>query len=429
MLEPLRINRNTHAPIVEYCQILNYCSENYGTPISPRLRLENEVLTKLEGLYSSVLTDTMFIISEGKVHASPSSNTYNVMHFQRDYMDIPEGVLKEKGKVRRNKEVRRRVDREYPNFINSMYSLWGEYNGRKTIGSVSPWLEPVEGMVNVKGEPLMVIRPRYEIKEDDATFRITTSEPNLQGLSTMYKEEFILPEEGRLLVGADISSQEPNIFFNSLCRDEDILRMYQEVGEIYAPVVAKIENIPVEEVDRELRNSYKEGILSKMNAGGTFLLQTKMGSYELASKLINFIDNNPNYAQFKEKINRQLMTPNPRMGGFIKGWERVLKTKDRGFNKLANAPLQITAICFFSISFFAFCQKMMEKVGDWETLEEFLVDVRPIYHAHDEIVLSIADENGYPEVARECLKWALEVHFEDWVPFKAEPYVSDIYIH
>ena len=428
-MEPFRINRNMHDPIEEYCEVLNYCSQNYGTPISIRVKSENELLNNLEEVYSVALTRMSHIISDGR-DVKLGQGKYNFVEFQRDFMNVNPNLLErtKKGRVSSNKKARRRIDKESPNFMNSLHSLWKDLDSRRKIDDVANNLEVIEGQLNIEGEPLSVIRPVYEIK-DDGTYRITTNTPNLQGLATMYKEEFLKPEKGRVFVGADISSQEANIFFNSICRDEDILRMYQELGDIYTPVIAKIEGIEPEMVDRELRSIYKVGILAKMNAGGIFLLSRQMGNRELAQKLDDFVENNPNYIRFTETINRQLLSPQPRMGGFIKGRERVLTSKDRGFNKLANAPLQITAISFFSISFFALLEQLMKECSEWKTIEDLLLDVRPVYHAHDEIVLSVANKNGYPELVQKMLKWALEVHYEDWVPFKADPYVSEYYIH
>ena len=426
--EPLRLNRDMHAPIEEYESLLNYVSQTYGTPVSPRIKKEFEILNNLERVYYNAIESMTDTISEGKGCTTPSARKYSMMEFMIDHMEVPRNLTLLKGKVSASESSRRKVDIHSPNFMNSLFSVWADINSRNRISDVAQKLEFIDGQRNVLREPLMVTRPKYEIK--DATMRICTNTPNLQGLTTMYKTEFIVAEEGRTLVGADISSQESVIFFNGICRDEDVLRMYMEYGEIYRPVVAKIEGIHPNDVPKELRSSYKTGILTKMNNGQFPLISFKMGSKELARKLINYIELNPHYVQFMNAVDRQMMTSNPEMGGFMKGRTRVITERgDAGRNQLVNAPLQITAISFISVSMFMFIQRMMQDFGHWKTVEEFLDDVRPIYHAHDEIVLSVANKNGYPEYAKECLSWSLGVQFEDWVPLRAEAYVNERYQH
>ena len=418
-----------HAPIEEYEGLLNYVSQYYGTPISPRIIQEGVLLGNLERVYSNALESMTTVITDGKNRVTPTSRKYSMMDFQIEHMDTPKNLCMDRGKVSSKEEVRRNVDVNSPNFMNSLFYLWADINSRNRIKDITSKMEFVPEQKDIEGNPLAVVRPTYGI-QTETTMRITTTEPNTQGISTLYKKEFLVPEEGRLLVGGDISSQEAMIFFNGLCRDEEVLRMYRELGEIYKPVVARIEGINPNKVDKDLRSAYKVGILTRMNDGGLNLIGRKMGSMELAVKLDSFIMTNPHYQQFINSVDRQMLTPNPSMGGFIEGRARVITKKDyRSRKQLVNAPLQITGVCFISISMFAFIQRMMADFGHWNTMEEFLVDVRPIYHAHDEILLSVANKNGYPEYAKECLGWALGVQFEDWVPLQAETYVDSKYKH
>jgi hypothetical protein len=416
------------APIESYRDLLNHVSTKYGTPISIQAASEYELISSLEKIYANSLETITAVISEEEGRTKPSSRGYNFMEFERDYMDVPARLITKNGKVSADSNARSKVDIECPNFMNSLFSLWGDLSSRSRIKDVAEKLEFIEDQKDSFGRRLAVIRPNYTIK--DTTMRITTDSPNLQGLSTMYKKSYIVSEEGRKLVGADISSQEPTIFFNGLCTDDNIMKMYKECGEIYKPVVSRIEGIPLDKVDSELRKSYKLGILSKMNNAGIELLAQEMGSYELANKLNRFINTNPTYSLFMQKINRQLLLEEPKMEGFIKGRFRVIKKKNYSSkNQLINTPLQLTAVCFISISIFAFIERMMKDIGDWKNIEEFLEDVRPVLHAHDEIVLSVKDKNGYVEYAKDCLAWALGVKYENWVPLRAEPYADIIYHH
>ena len=429
--EPLQINRKTVAPIPQYCEVLNYCSKNYGTPISARMKHEKQLLDHLELEYGRAIQNITKIISKGKVSVTPTATKYNVMHFQNEYLGVNPKLMRVKGTkgISKSAEVRERIDVEDPNFFNSFLLIWAELNSRKKIANVVSFMESIEGARDVMGHPLYVVRPTYSIKED-STYRITTNNPSLQSLATMHKKEYFVPEEDRIFVGADISSQEPSIFFNGMCYDPRIIELYKETGDLYLSVVSVIENIPPHKVDKNFRTPYKTGILTKMNGGGMGLLAVDMGSAELAKKLIDFINSNPYYAKFVDRVNRQLMTPEPKIGGFIEGWERKVSCREDGaFNKLLNAPLQITAVCFFSISFFAFVQALMSECPEWTDIETLLYDVRPIYHAHDEILLSVSDKLGYPELVSKTLEWALSVKYENWEPFKAKPYISKKYLH
>lgn len=426
--EPLQINRDMYAPIEGYRDLLNYVSRTYGTPLSPRVVKEYQTISALEKAYANILEGLTSVISEGKVAVSPNSRKYNFMEFQIEYMGVPKSLTLNKGSISADSNSRERVDVECPNFINSLFDLWGDLSSRSRLKNIACSVEFVDGVTNSWGEPLVIVRPNYTIK--DTTLRITTDDPNLQGLSTLYKKEFLVSEQGRKLVGADISSQEPSIFFNGMCYDEDVIRGFIQVGEIYKPVVAKIEGIPMDMVDSSLRKAYKVGILSKMNNAGISLLAAEMGSMELAEKLNKFVVTNPTYSQFLQKVERQLLTPEPTMEGFIKGRSRTIKeTGYKGRNQLINAPLQITGISFMSISIFAFIERMMKDYGDWNSFEEFLFDVRPVYHAHDEVVWSVIDKKDYVEYAKKCLSWALSVKYENWVPFRAEAYADIKYHH
>lgn len=427
----LKADRNTYVPLQEYEDLLNYCSQTYGTPLSSNALTEGALFDYLSTFYKEVLEGLTFDISKGVRRTNPNARKYSFSQFLKEYMKVSKEycVNYRTGRYSYAEDVRAKIDLYQPNFMNSLGKLWSDIDSNKGICTYLPHMVYVDNQVDVNGDPLYVLKPRYSRKEG-ATHRINTSEPNIQSLKKQHRREFLVPREGFTFVQADISGQDPAVFFNGLCRDEDIIKGFYEVGEYYLPVVSKVAGIPMDEVDTELRNSYKIGILSLMNGKTVNNLAVDMGSMQHASDLIEFVNSNPMYRKFIASAQRELKTRRPVAKSLVGDLTREIKeTGWRGLNQMKNSPIQMTGIALFSISIYAFYSKLNELYPDFvdKQFGEVLEFVRPVLHLHDEVLLEVRNIPDLPEASAEALKWALEIQFEDWAPMRAEPLISERY--
>lgn len=423
-LEQLTVNRDTPIQLDWYCQMLNASSQLYGLPISVRAIEENNLINYLEEYQFEKIRHLTNVI--GGEAIKPTQNKNNIMQFQIENMGVPQTIVGHP--VRRNQEVREKVDRFNPNFINSEYMYYADLSSANRIGQVVDHMQKVEGKIDAEGNPMYVVRPTYEQKVL-TTNRISTNVPNIQGMNKMDRGNFFIAEKGHKFVGADINSNEGVIFFNTHCRDQFVLDYYDETGDIYLPVVSLATGIPLEEVDKEMRSAFKVGILAKMNGMGTRALGFKMESPRMAKQLNEYIESNPHFQRFMMQVDRQLAMDEPRMKAFVGDMERVITNKKDGNprNQLINTPWQMTASILVSISVHAFYVKLMELHPEWPTMEQVIDNVRPVFHAHDEVNFMVKDEDGLPKQVAQLLDWALSLKFEDWTAFKTEPYISDYY--
>lgn len=427
--EYFEVKSDVYVPIVEYENLLNYVSQTYGVPIHNSARYESAVLTRLSQYYKELLIQTTDKISRGSFESHVDARKNSLSEFQVKYLGLSPYLAQDKGKFSYKAEVRDRINQSEPNFINSLGTYYSNISSNNNISNYMDFLEYVEGEIDNTGNPLYVVRPNYSRKEG-ATHRLNTDKPNIQSLKKMHRRNFLVPREGYVFVQADISGQDPSIFFNGLCRDEDIIKGFYEVGEYYLPVVSKITGTPMSDVDIGLRNSYKIGILSLMNGKTEKNLAKDMGSLEHAKRLIDFVESNPMYSRFLTSASRELHKPNPTAYSLVGNLTREIKqTGFSGKNQLRNSPIQMTAIALFCISIFELFRQIGQRYEHLSnnSLEEVLKYVRPILHLHDEVLLEVKDENNLPEIVSDSLKWALSIKYEDWAPMKAEPIISERY--
>lgn len=424
---PIKIDRHTRPPIDWYNSLLNANSLIHGTPISIRAQEEFELLNYLKELQRRKIKRITSLISKGRNSLYPADRKYNMTNFQQDYMGVSKADTGyDKGA---NADVRDSIDLNSPNFVNSEFQYWSDLNSRSRISNIVQTMERIEGKKCAEGRQLFVVRPTYE-RKTDSTDRLTANNPALQNVSTMDKKNFLVPEEGFVFVGADIQAQEPVIFFNGMCYDKEILDFYETGGDIYLKATSKASGIPIEKLSNEMREQYKVGLLRKMNGSSVRGIAFTVGDYDVAQKISSFVDNNQEYQRFKTKAERQAGMDVPRMEGFLEGLVREITVKKGNIvNQLLNSPLQLTGVGFFAISMQHLITKLMELNSSWANLESLLEDVRFNLHAHDEILLQVRNINGYPEMVSDVLEWALSIHFEDWTPMRARPYISEKYDH
>lgn len=432
MSEFFEIDKTVYVPIDEYEDLLNYVSEKFGTPLSVNAIREGAIFEYLAGFYKSAIETLTKRISHNSFESSPNARKNTLSEFQKRFLDVPEELcLNPYGKsYSYAQDVRSKIDINSPNFINSLGIYWSNLDSNRRIATYLPHLKYVENEVDAQGNPLYVLRPEYSRKEG-ATHRINTTEPNIQALNKGHRRNFLLPRQGFLFVQADISGQDPSVFFNGLCRDEDIIRGFYEVGEYYIPVVSKITNTPYDQVDTELRDSYKVGILSIMNGKTEKNLAIDMGSEIHARNLVNFIESNENYKRFLQSIQREIKLPRPMSRSLVGDLSREITLAGwKGLNQLRNSPIQMTGIALFSISIFEYFRQITNMYEPFQTMsfEEILEYTRPVLHLHDEVILETRDIDNLPELSARALEFALQVKYEDWAPMKAKPVIGNKYM-
>lgn len=430
-MEVFKIDSSFHVPIREYEELLNYISEVYGLPISVKAKSEAALLEYLSEFYKRIIQNVTKQASNYRFESYPNARKNTLSEFQNRYMEVPKYLCINESTRRFSyaQDVRARIDVERPNFINSLGMYWSNLESNRRISSFVPHMKYVENEVDNQGNPLYVLKPHYS-RKPGATHRINTSEPNVQALNKLHRRNFLVPREGFVFVQADISGQDPSIFFNAMCRDEDIIEGFYETGEYYLPVVSKITGKPYEEIDKRLRESYKIGILSVMNGKTEKNLAIDMGSLEHAKNLLEFVNSNEMYQQFLRSAQRELNKSRPVAKSFVGNLEREIKqTGWRGMNQMKNSPIQMTGIALFAVSIYEFYNKIEELYEDFRgaTFEEVLRHVRPILHLHDEVLLEVRNEGNLPELSKQALKWALSVKYEDWAPMTTDPIISSRY--
>ena len=108
-----------------------------------------------------------------------------------------------------------------------------------------------------------------------ATGRLSSSEPNLQNipirteLGREIRKAFIA-EEGNLIVAADYSQVELRVIA-CLAKDEHMMEVFNQGKDIHAATAAKIFDVKLEDVTKDMRRKAKEvnfGVLYGMGAGG-----------------------------------------------------------------------------------------------------------------------------------------------------------------
>ncbi len=125
-----------------------------------------------------------------------------------------------------------------------------------------------------------------------ATGRLSSSNPNLQNIpirSKLGKEirRSFVAEQNNVLISADYSQVELRVIA-CLAKDQNMMDIFSRGEDIHTATAAKIFEVPIEKVDKEMRSAAKEvnfGVLYGMGAYG--LASRKKISREKAKQFIN----------------------------------------------------------------------------------------------------------------------------------------------
>ena len=227
-----------------------------------------------------------------------------------------------------------------------------------------------------------------------ATGRLSSSEPNLQNipirteLGREIRKAFIA-EEGNLIVAADYSQVELRVIA-CLAKDEHMMEVFNQGKDIHAATAAKIFDVKLEDVTKDMRRKAKEvnfGVLYGMGAGG---LAQRTGITRAEAK--EFIEKYfSSYKKVKEYTEK--MVEDARKTEFVEtmfGRRRYLPEINSNVQVLraqaermaVNMPIQGTAADLMKIA-------MIEV---YKELKEISPKSKMLLQVHDELVIEVPEK-------------------------------------
>jgi DNA polymerase-1 len=254
-----------------------------------------------------------------------------------------------------------------------------------------------------------------------ATGRLSSVNPNLQNipvrgeLGRQIRRAFIPGDESRVLLVADYSQIELRVLAH-LSADEALAEAFASERDIHAATAAKVFNLPVEQVDPELRRRAKVvnyGLAYGMNAYG---LASRMGI--APDEAAEFIDAYfAGFPRIREFLDRQVARAAAE--GFtetILGRRRYLpelqspnpRVRDMGRRMALNAPIQGSAADILKLA--------MIKVD--RELTASGLDCIMVLTVHDELVFDVAGDALEP--SQRLVTSAMESAYELEVPLRVD---------
>ncbi len=242
-----------------------------------------------------------------------------------------------------------------------------------------------------------------------ATGRLSSVNPNLQNIPIRTKngremrKAFVPSDENHIFLSADYSQIELRIMA-ALSGDEEMQKAFNEGKDIHAITASKIYNVPVEEVNEEMRRKAKTanfGIIYGISAFG--LSQRLNITRNEAKKLIDgYFESFPKIKDFMDK-----QIDLARNQGFvqtIKGRKRYLKEINsanavvRGMaeRNAINAPIQGSAADIIKLAMISIYRQLKEKK----------LNSKMVLQVHDELNFDV--EKSELKVVQEIVKNEME---------------------
>ncbi len=242
-----------------------------------------------------------------------------------------------------------------------------------------------------------------------ATGRLSSVNPNLQNIPIRTKngsemrKAFVPSDANHIFLSADYSQIELRIMA-ALSGDEEMQKAFNEGKDIHAITASKIYNVPVEEVNEEMRRKAKTanfGIIYGISAFG--LSQRLNITRNEAKKLIDgYFENFPKIKDFMDK-----QIDLARNQGFvqtIKGRKRYLKEINsanavvRGMaeRNAINAPIQGSAADIIKLAMISIYRQLKEKK----------LNSKMVLQVHDELNFDV--EKSELKVVQEIVKNEME---------------------
>ncbi|MBL3654707.1 DNA polymerase I [Fulvivirga sediminis] len=259
-----------------------------------------------------------------------------------------------------------------------------------------------------------------------ATGRLSSNNPNLQNIPIRtekgreIRKAFVPRDDNHVLLAADYSQIELRIAA-SFANDSDMIAAFKEGRDIHATTAAKVFNVPVEEVDSNMRRKAKEvnfGIIYGISAFG--LSQNLNIPRSEASEIIqSYFKEFPSIREYMddciEKAREKEYVET------IRGRRRYLRDINsknatmRGYaeRNAINAPIQGSAADIIKIA--------MVKIHQW--LKDEGLKTKMIMQVHDELVFDVPKDEL--EVVRTKVIELMTSAVDLEVPMEVEAGVGD----
>ncbi|MFA6430644.1 MAG: DNA polymerase [Candidatus Paceibacterota bacterium] len=227
------------------------------------------------------------------------------------------------------------------------------------------------------------------------TGRMASSEPNLQNipngseLGRNIRKAFIT-EKGYKLVAFDYSQVELRIAA-FLSKDKTLLEIFRKGEDVHTAVAAKVFNVSLEDVDKEMRRKAKVINFGIIYGMGVNALKTNLGTSREEAQLFynEYFRNFDGLAKYLEnvKIDAERLGYTETFFGRRRYFEglrsKVPFIKAMAERMAINAPIQGTEADVVKIA--------MAKVNDYLEKERLKEKVSLILQVHDELVYEIED--------------------------------------
>jgi DNA polymerase-1 len=247
-----------------------------------------------------------------------------------------------------------------------------------------------------------------------ATGRLSSANPNLQNIpikterGSEIRRAFTARGDGYVMLSADYSQIELRIIAE-LSKDEGLIHAFKEGHDIHAATAARVFNVPLNLVSREMRSNAKMvnfGLAYGMSAFG-LSQRTGMARKEAKEIIDNYFTQFPGIRQFMEEA-----VEKARNKGYAetlmgrKRWLPDINSKNytvRGFaeRNAINAPIQGSAADMIKIA--------MIKIH--EQFEKKKLRSKMILQIHDELLFDVVKEElkEVESVVQHCMKTALHL--------------------
>lgn len=335
--------------------------------------------------YSEILKNELSIIQEeifksaGKSFNIASPKQLGDVLFE--HLKIPFNVQKTKSdQYATGEEVLLKIKDKHPIIpqileFRTIQKLLNTY-----VESLPLLVNPVTGRIHTSFEQAWV-----------STGRLSSKNPNLQNIPIRdergreIRKAFVPANEDYILLSADYSQIELRIMAH-LCEDENMINAFLENKDIHIATAAKIYNVPIQEVTREMRTKAKTANFGIIYGISSFGLSQRLNiSRQEASKLIEgyFIT----YPKVKDYMNKNIDFAKSQ--GYVKtimGRRRYLPQINsanamiRGMaeRNAINAPIQGSAADIIKLAMVRIHRKIKNSFK-----------TRMILQVHDELVFDV----------------------------------------
>lgn len=259
----------------------------------------------------------------------------------------------------------------------------------------------------------------YPTFSELATGRISTSEPNIQGLGAEVKELMTAPK-GYKIASVDIKGQDVHILICGILDNPQIKELYVKYGDPYRAIIESSGF----EFNKSVRNDTKVVILGVMNGMSLGTALSDVKDKDLGRTIYNLIVNDNGYKKIVLKyVNENKYSKNPMRTGLFGTKKKVsvenMRYKNSLSNQLKNGFFQQTAAEIVTLSINGFLTEIKENPNITFN------DIRLLTPIYDEFVMVYRED--LEEYALDIFKSYFMPSVEDWPIFRGEVLIGDTY--